>query len=1134
MRLFKTNTTFLQIMVGFVPVILLMFFVGYGVIYFQVRETVKTEVIENLKSISVRHANQIESHVSHIMRDMESLLNHDQLTPNILTLETVYKRSGLDSPEYSTTEEHIGHIFRDTVRIRKYYDLFVITPDGEIIYTVKKEADLGTNLKTGPYKDSGLGKLYQQVLSDMQVSISPFKYYEASKEIAGFIAAPIFSNKEIKGVMAFQINTDRFLEIVQDYTGLKETGETVVAAKVGNEAIFITPLRFDPEAPMKRPIPFGSSQGVPIQKAVQGGFGQGFSMDYRGKEILAVWSHLASIDWGMVVKIDKSEAFTPVQKIQDYFVNASIALVAVVLLMAFFLSKSISEEVSASLKIPQQEEEFRPSFTKKGSLANKIIFSSLIPLVFVAVLGFSTYKAIEFSQETKQWVEHTNLVLTRALQIEKLMVDMETGERGFLITGEEHFLEPYNFAHTRIDSLIDEVTSLVSDNPTQVERMHKIKQLIDQWENAAGNPAIELRRKVDVGEADFSELTAFIASEIGKKVFDELRQKMEAFKGAEYSLKSERKERDTRTAALSKQIIIWGTMAVLLLSWLISYLVSKVITRPVSLLAQTAEKVSRGNLSARVQKITQDEIGGLSHSFNQMLDGLQNEMKARQQTQLELENSTLQNELILNSAGEGIYGLDMNGIAIFVNASAENLLGYEKAEILGKSMHPLVHHTKADGSPCRKEICPSHKAMVDGVTYRSDQEVFWKKDGTSFPVECVSSPKFENGELVGAVVVFTDITERQLAQQSQAYLASIVEGTDQGVVGKDLDGRIVSWNQGAEKMYGYSSDEIVGEKIHKIIPEDRYGEVENFLSQIKQGNRIDHYETVRVRKDGTHIDLLLTISPIRDINEKIIGASAISTDITEKKKTQDALEETHNTLEQKLKELEEKTTEMERFTYTVSHDLKSPLITIGSFVGFLGRDVKEGDSEKIGEDLKHIKMALEKMQSLLDELLELSRIGRLVNPPEVVSLTSMAKQACSLVAGTISSRGVEVEIVPDMPKIKCDRPRIEEVFQNLIENAVKFMGDQQEPRINIGYKQEEGRIVCFVQDNGVGIDAQYKDRIFRLFEKLDTVSEGTGIGLSIVKRVLTIHGGSVWLESQGIGKGTTFYFSFPETLHIKE
>ncbi len=1264
MRRLKSHTTFLQLISGFAPVILGIFLASFGIIYYMVNDVVKSEVMDNLTSISSRHANQIENHVSHMFDDMEMLVNRDRLIPSLLKLKTTYESAGMDSRNYEAIEESIASSLKDYVRINKYYDLFIINLDGHIIYTVKKEADLGTSLKTGPYKDSQLGKLYRKALNSGKVSISQFGHYEPSNEIAGFIAGPIISDNEIQGVIALQINTDKFLKVVQDYSGLQETGETVVATKVGDEALFIAPLRFDPEASIQRTILLGSPDGLPIQRAVQKQFGQGFSTDYRGKEIIAVWSYLPSLDWGMVVKIDKLEAFLPVQKIQNVFVKVSIALVVLILLIAFLLWKSIPEEISYQEKfpptqegelefrtIPSDDEKFRQQFIKEGSLATKIISSNLIPLVFMGILGFVSYSTIQFSTETNQWTDHTYQVLKQALKIEKMMVDLETGQRGFLITGKEQFLEPYNNARNKIASLIEETTNLVSDNPSQVERMNEIRQLVNRWIDSSGTHDIELRRKVNAGEAKFEEVSDRVSTEGGKKISDEFRLKMQVFKGVEYSLMKVRKEKEFRSTNLTKQVIILGTIGIILLASLIAYLISKVISRPILSLVQTAEKVSQGDLSIRVQKITKDEIGSLSNSFNQMLDGLQNEMKARQEVQMKLEEITRKNELILDSAGEGIYGLDKNGFTMFVNPAAEKLLGYDKEEMLGKFMHDLIHYKKSNREPFPFDTCPTHSSLTGGIVSHSDSEVFWKKDGTSFSVEYVSTPQYENGKIVGCVVLFRDITEIKKAREDKAFLAAIIEGTNQGVIGKDLNGTILSWNKGAEKIYGYSSDEIVGKKIHTIISEDRYGEVESFFSQIKKGVKIDHYETVRVRKDGTKIYVLLTISPILDINGDIVGASTLASEITEEKKMREALKEQlivnktitdnaasclfmmdkqghatfmnpaagkvtgytldeiremplHDAIHYKHpdgssypmsecpidnaqvdlekvvdyedvfvhkdgslfpvicyieplekdgevigsvlefkditerkraeEELKAKTMEIERFTYTVSHDLKSPLITIGSFLGFLKEDLAEGNNENIEKDINHIVMAAEKMKNLLDELLEFSRIGRLGNTPEVVSVTEMAMQACILIEGTIKSREVEMEITPDMPKIKCDRPRMEEVLQNLIENAIKFMGDQPEPRISIGYKKEENRIVYFVRDNGEGIEPEYQDRIFRIFEKLVPSIEGTGIGLSIVKRVVEVHGGSIWLESEGMGKGSTFYFTFPENIQLKE
>jgi signal transduction histidine kinase/PAS domain-containing protein len=228
-----------------------------------------------------------------------------------------------------------------------------------------------------------------------------------------------------------------------------------------------------------------------------------------------------------------------------------------------------------------------------------------------------------------------------------------------------------------------------------------------------------------------------------------------------------------------------------------------------------------------------------------------------------------------------------------------------------------------------------------------------------------------------------------------------------------------------------------------------------------------------------------------------------------------------------VRELEEKNAELERFTYTVSHDLKSPLVTINGFIGYLEKDARSGNMERFSHDVQRIQEAVNKMRRLLGELLELSRIGRLINAPEMISFTDLVQDALNTVHGQLEERGVAVIVQPDLPSVCGDRPRLTEILQNLVDNAAKFMGDQPNPQIEIGQQydnEEHDRPVFFVKDNGVGIPEAQQERIFGLFNKLDATSDGTGIGLAIVKRIVEVHGGRIWVESTP-GKGATFFFT---------
>ncbi len=230
-----------------------------------------------------------------------------------------------------------------------------------------------------------------------------------------------------------------------------------------------------------------------------------------------------------------------------------------------------------------------------------------------------------------------------------------------------------------------------------------------------------------------------------------------------------------------------------------------------------------------------------------------------------------------------------------------------------------------------------------------------------------------------------------------------------------------------------------------------------------------------------------------------------------------------------IKELKDKNEELERFTYTVSHDLKSPLITIKGFLGALREDIAESNIKSVKQDIEHIDRAAVRMGRLLDELLKLSRVGRMDVPHEAVALNDLVKEVVGQLHGRLTERGADIKISNSLPSIQCDRTRVFEVFQNLIENAIKFMPSGITPKIEIGMRTTGEEQIFFVQDNGIGIEEQYHNKVFGLFERLDKQHEGTGIGLALVKRIVENHEGRIWIESEGANKGTTFCFTLRPT-----
>lgn len=273
--------------------------------------------------------------------------------------------------------------------------------------------------------------------------------------------------------------------------------------------------------------------------------------------------------------------------------------------------------------------------------------------------------------------------------------------------------------------------------------------------------------------------------------------------------------------------------------------------------------------------------------------------------------------------------------------------------------------------------------------------------------------------------------------------------------------------------------------------------------------------------DGTLMTLSISATPLYGPQSEFDGVVVAVEDVTRARQAE--LER-----ERLIADLESKNAELERFNYTVSHDLKSPLVTIQGFASLIEADLERGASERVKANLARIVSASDTMRQLLDDLLELSRIGRVVGPPEPVAMARLVHETVELLRGSLDERAVSLRVDPSLPVVRGDRQRLQEVLQNLLENAVKFMGEQPRPQIEIGWRNDgDAERPFYVRDNGRGLEPRHLTRVFGLFEKLDPRAEGTGVGLALVRRIVEAHGGRTWVESAGPGQGSTFYFTLP-------
>lgn len=359
-------------------------------------------------------------------------------------------------------------------------------------------------------------------------------------------------------------------------------------------------------------------------------------------------------------------------------------------------------------------------------------------------------------------------------------------------------------------------------------------------------------------------------------------------------------------------------------------------------------------------------------------------------------------------------------------------------------------------------------------------------------------------------------------RESEAKLSRHLQYTPLASMAIDENFVCTQWNKAAEKIFGYTADEIIGKDLSEIvIPDHEKEEVMEILDMLLAQEGGTHSVNENRTKDGRNIVCEWYNTPIVDASGKTVGIASLCEDVTER--------ETIRQKQQLLAtELEARNAELERFVYTVSHDLRTPLISIKGLIGLLQKDIELDDVDRIKADMEKINSAADTMGDLLSGLLELSRIGRIINPPEQGSLKELVERAAEHLHDKLNRRGVALEIADDMPRYWGDTLRLLEVFQNLIENAIKFMGDEPSPRIEISAQSLGDAIECTVRDNGIGIEPAYHERVFNLFERLDPRIEGTGIGMALVKRIVEAHEGEIRIESDGGNRGCSVVFTLPK------
>jgi PAS domain S-box-containing protein len=478
----------------------------------------------------------------------------------------------------------------------------------------------------------------------------------------------------------------------------------------------------------------------------------------------------------------------------------------------------------------------------------------------------------------------------------------------------------------------------------------------------------------------------------------------------------------------------------------------------------------------------------------------------------------------LGSALEGLLKIGPDGIVFWVNGAGLELLGCTQAECIGRSIAEF--HLEP------REARELLRRLNRGETLRNHATALLRGDGSVRHVRIAANAQWDAGRLIHSRWYIRDDTHERLADDARAHLAAIVESSEDAIVSKTLEGIIRSWNRAAERLFGYTAEEAVGQPITSlIIPPDRVQEERQILERLGRGERIEHFETLRVAKSGRRLDVALTISPIRNAAGVIVGASKIARDISERKASEQARDRAMSELRHAEEALREADRRKDEFLAVLAHELRNPLAPIRYAIAWARKDGGAQGGRLQAQAI--IERQVEHMSRLLDDLLDVSRItrGTLLLRRCSIELSEALAAAQEAARPLLEAKDhtLAVKLPQEPSRLVADPVRLAQILANLLVNAAKYTDTG--GRIEVDARREESELVIAVRDNGMGISAEMMPRLFSLFAQASPALErsdgGLGIGLSLVRGLVELHGGSITAHSQGAGHGAEFVVRLP-------
>lgn len=494
------------------------------------------------------------------------------------------------------------------------------------------------------------------------------------------------------------------------------------------------------------------------------------------------------------------------------------------------------------------------------------------------------------------------------------------------------------------------------------------------------------------------------------------------------------------------------------------------------------------------------------------------DISERRQAEDAIEESRRKLESVVTSAPVVLWAVDCEGIFTLSEGKGLDQLGLAPGEVVGSSVFDVYR----DHSDIQAQV----RRALAGESFTAEVNIaaLW------FEVHYAPA-RDARGQMIGAMGVAVDITERRRAEAAlraeRDFSSAVLDTVGSPVLVLDAEGRVVRFNRACEALSGYRFKEIEGRHVWELlIPEEQIEAVKNVFAGLTTGRGARRYENDWITRTGERRLLIWSNTNLLNSDGRVEFIIAAGVDITERR----AAEAERERL---LAELQARNAEMESFVYTVSHDLKNPLITIGGFANLLERDVTAGKVPQARDSIMEINRAVESLKHHIEDLLALSRAGHATAQPRPVRLTALVADVIAPMRERADALGATISVAADLPEVVIDEEGFRRVYANLIDNAIKYRRAGAALRIDVGWERRGECLLLYVRDNGVGIKPQYRERVFGLFQRLDTHLEGTGVGLAISKRVVEAHGGRMWVESE-FDRGSTFWLSLPESVIVHE